>query len=248
MFPIAAIVEQHGEDTSFLWLQRDNAVRAPHYSLKDLVKLDSRVEAHIDGLRVAGGDGWALALEQLKHPEADEYFEAMLLALESGRKEKIAAVLERATEAQPLRGIVSALGWVDWEVAKPAVAGLIAAPEPRLRRIAIAACAITRQNPGAHLAKALADADPALRARACRAAGELARKDLLGEMGPLLAGEDENCRFWAAWSASLLGDPRGFAPLWKFVGRGGPPRPPPRLPRVLAAPPPVQGRGWPATP
>src|SRR5258708_25927594 len=101
MFPIAAIVEQHGEDTSFLWLQRDNAVRAPHYSLKDLVKLDSRVEAHIDGLRVAGGDGWALALEQLKHPEAGAHFAAMVLALERAATDKIAAARERAPPAQP---------------------------------------------------------------------------------------------------------------------------------------------------
>ena len=243
-FAIAPIVEQHAEDAAFLWLQRDNAVCAPHYSLKDVAKLDDRVEAHVDGLRVAGDDGWALALEQLKHPEAGEYFAAMALALESGRKEKIAAVLELAQEEGPLRGVVSALGWVDWEVAKPAVAGLIAAPEPRLRRIAIAACAIARQTPGAHLAKALADADPALRARACRAVGELARKDLLGEMAPLLADKDENCRFWAAWSASLLGDPRGFAPLWKFVGRGGPHRSAGALAVLLRALPPAQARDW----
>jgi hypothetical protein len=95
---VTSVAEVHAEDAAFLWLTRDNAVRAPHYSLKDLVKLDDRVEAHIDGLRVAGDDGWALALEQLKHPEAGEYFAAMVLALESGRKERIAAVLERAQE------------------------------------------------------------------------------------------------------------------------------------------------------
>src|SRR5258708_36078780 len=96
MLPIAAIVEQHGEDTSFLWLQRDNAVRAPHYSLKDLVKLDSRVEAHIDGLRVAGGDGWALALEQLKHPEAGGCFAGVGLAPGRGGKGKSAGGAGRA--------------------------------------------------------------------------------------------------------------------------------------------------------
>ena len=240
----AVVLDRHAEDTAFLWLTRDNAVRAPHYSLKDLVKLDDRVEAHIDGLRVAGDDGWTLALDELKHPEAGEYFAAMVLALESGRKEKIAAVLERTTEEGPLRGVVSALGWVDWEQAKPAVAGLIAAPEPRLRRIGIAACAITRQNPGGHLAKALADADPGLRARACRAVGELARKDLLGEMAPLLAAEDENCRFWAAWSASLLGDIRGFAPLWKFIAGGAPHRSAGALGVLLRALPPAQAQDW----
>ncbi len=238
------VVYQHAEDAAFLWLTRDNAVRAPHYSLQDIVKLDDRVEAHIDGLRVAGDDGWTLALDELKHPEAGEYFAAMVLALESGRKERVAAVLERATEDGPSRGVVSALGWVDWEQAKPAIAGLIAAPEPRLRRIGIAACAITRQNPGGHLAKALADADPGLRARACRAVGELARKDLLGEMAPLLAAEDENCRFWAAWSASLLGDIRGFAPLWKFVGNGGPHRSVGALGVLLRALPPAQAQDW----
>ena len=163
---VDTVVLQHTEDAAFLWLTRDNAVRAPHYALKDLAKLDDRVEAHIDGLRVAGDDGWALALEQLKHPEAGEYFAAMVLALESGRKEKIAAVLEGAQAEGPRRGVVSALGWVDWEIAKPAVGGLIASQEPRLRRIGIAACAITRNNPGIHLANALTHADPALRARA----------------------------------------------------------------------------------
>jgi uncharacterized protein (TIGR02270 family) len=242
--PIRLVLDQHVENATFLWLVRDNAVRAPHYSLKDLAKLDDRVEAHIDGLRVAGDTGWALALEQLKHPEAGEYFTAMVLALESGRKERIAAVLERAQEKGPLRGVVSAMGWVDWKVAKPAVAGLIAGAEPRRRRIAIAACAIARQNPGAHLAKALADADPALRARACRAVGELARKDLLGEMAPLLAGEDENCRFWAAWSASLLGDVSGFGPLWKFIGSNASHHSAGALGVLLRALPPAQAQDW----
>jgi len=240
---INIVLERHSEDAAFLWLTRDNAVRAPHYALADLIKLDDRVEAHIDGLRVAGDDGWALVLEQLKHPEAGEYFAAMVLALESGRKEKIAAVLERASKEAPVRGVVSALGWIDWEVAKPVVGGLIAAQEARLRRIAIAACAIARQNPGGHLAKTLADADPALRARACRAVGELGRKDLLGEMAPLLAAEDEDCRFWAAWSASLLGDARGFAPLWKFVGGGGH-RSAGALSVLLRALPPAQAQDW----
>jgi len=41
------IVGQHAEDAAFFWLQRDAAVREPHYSLADLAKLDNRVEANI---------------------------------------------------------------------------------------------------------------------------------------------------------------------------------------------------------
>jgi uncharacterized protein (TIGR02270 family) len=241
---ITDVLARHAEDAAFLWLQRDNAVRAPHYSLKDLAKLDDRVEAHIDGLRVAGDAGWELALEQLKHPEAGEYFAAMVLALESGRKEKVAAVLEKAAAPGPARGVISALGWVDWEIAKPAVGGLIAAEDPRHRRIAIAACAVTRTNPGRHLEAALAHADPALRARACRAAGELGRKDLAGRLADHLAAEDEDTRFWAAWSASLLGDARGFAPLWRFIGKAAPPRATAALAVVLRALPQAQAQEW----
>jgi hypothetical protein len=50
---IAEIVSQHAEEAAFLWLLRSNAICQPHYALKDLAKLDGRVEAHLDGLRVA---------------------------------------------------------------------------------------------------------------------------------------------------------------------------------------------------
>ena len=44
--PIPAVVEQHAEEAAFLWILREGAVHAPHYALKDLRKLDLRVEAH----------------------------------------------------------------------------------------------------------------------------------------------------------------------------------------------------------
>ena len=39
------VVEQHAEEASFLWLLRDDAVRAPNYNLQDIADLDERVEA-----------------------------------------------------------------------------------------------------------------------------------------------------------------------------------------------------------
>ena len=50
---IKAIIEQHAEEAAFLWTTRDRAVHSPNYSLKDLSGLEERVEAHLDGLRVA---------------------------------------------------------------------------------------------------------------------------------------------------------------------------------------------------
>lgn len=54
---IAAIVDQHAEEAAFLALLRDYAVRAPHYDLEELAELDQRIEAHLDGLAIAGQAG-----------------------------------------------------------------------------------------------------------------------------------------------------------------------------------------------
>ena len=207
------VVQQHAEEAAFLWLTRANAVDAPHYSLADLAKLDGRVEAHLDGLRVAGAAGWELAVEQLAHPDAGEFFAATVLAVESRERAKLELVFERIAADEPARGAASALGWIDWELAQPVVRWLLDAADPVRRRIGIAACAITRRFPGDYLAKAMADPDAALRARALRAAGELGRRELVPQLRTRFADEDATCRAGAAWSAVLLGDAAGLTPL-----------------------------------
>ena len=62
---IEDIITQHAEEASFLWLMRSLAVKAPHYSLADLAELDDRVEAHLDGLRIAADAGWTICKEAL---------------------------------------------------------------------------------------------------------------------------------------------------------------------------------------
>jgi hypothetical protein len=64
-----------------------------------------RIEAHIDGLRIAGDDGWELLKETLGWEEAGEVFVGAVLAFETGVEERIQAVLEAGS-------LVSALGWL----------------------------------------------------------------------------------------------------------------------------------------
>jgi hypothetical protein len=67
---IESLVEQHAEEAAFLWILRDAAaVHAPHYSLKDLADIDERVEAHIDGLRIAEDVGWTICADALAQEE-----------------------------------------------------------------------------------------------------------------------------------------------------------------------------------
>ena len=58
MAVIPVVLSQHTEEAAFLWLLRNAAVHQPHYSLSDLAHHDGRIDAHLDGLRIAGDEGW----------------------------------------------------------------------------------------------------------------------------------------------------------------------------------------------
>jgi hypothetical protein len=225
---IPTIIIQHAEEAAFLWFLRNNAVRAPHYSLKDLAKLDNRVEAHIDGLRIAGDEGWKICNEVLKWEEAGDLFTAAVLTFENGKDEWIETVLKAGEESYELsRGIVSALGWLPYEQAAVHIQKLLASDSSYLRRIGIAASAVHRKDIGKHIADALSSEDTLLKARALKAAGELGRKDLLPFISTLINDKDDNCRFWASWSAAFLGDGKAVPVLKTFALPSNPPHPDP---------------------
>ena len=204
---IEPIVLQYAEEASFLWLLRDAAVGAPHYSLADLVKLDDRIEAHLDGLRIAGDEGWDICQNELQWLEAGEIFTAAVLAFEAGDVARIQPVLELARGSVELsRGLVSALGWLSYEKIAPRISQLTAAGDADLCRIGIAAGCAHSRNPGKVLIDSVSSDDTPLRARALRAAGQLGRTDLLPHLRSHLNDPDDKCRFSAAWSAAVLGD------------------------------------------
>jgi uncharacterized protein (TIGR02270 family) len=204
---IPVVIEQHAEEAAFHWLLRDAAVCEPHYSLDDLAKLDNRLDAHIDGLRIAGEAGWEICKEALSYEEAGEVFTASFLAFESGEVARIETVLAVGSASPELaRSLASALGWLPYPQAERHIQSLLTAKSPELRRIGIAACAVHRQEPGNELSITLSSDDDLLRARALRAVGQLGRIDLLPTLQSQLTAGDDLCRYSAAWSAVLLGD------------------------------------------
>jgi uncharacterized protein (TIGR02270 family) len=203
---IPHIIDQHAEEAAFLWLLRRNAIYAPHYNLKDLAKLDNRVEAHIDGLRIAGDYGWEACCNNLEFKGAGEVFAAGFLALEgndSDRIYKVYQVVEETPETLP--GLVSAFGWVEPHHLQGKVSGLLISGNPFWRRAGISACAIHRVDPGKYLDQAVLDSDRQLQIRAMRAAAELGRVDLKQSLLDQVGNLDPTAGFWAAWSAVLLG-------------------------------------------
>lgn len=203
---IPHIIDQHAEEAAFLWLLRHNAIYAPHYNLKDLAKLDGRIEAHIDGLRIAGDYGWEACCHNLEFKERGEIFAAAVLALEGNLIERINKVYQVAEEApETLTGLISAFGWVEPHLLQGKVKGLLISKKPLWRQVGIAACAIHRVDPGKYLDEAIQDDDLQLRARALRAAGELGRADLRSALLEQVNHQDTTIGFWAAWSTVLSG-------------------------------------------
>jgi uncharacterized protein (TIGR02270 family) len=202
---IEAILSQHSENAAMLWVLRRFATGAPHYGLGDFGKHDNRLEAHLDGLRIAGEEGWAILQEQLGFEEPGEVFAASLLAFETRSESRIQKVLEVVNKESALaEGVVSALGWMPFEQSATYIKTLLGSDAPVLRRVGIAGCAVHRQDPGTALADALVSDDPSMKARALRAVGELGRADLVPRLLRSLSVENEKVRFSAAWSAALL--------------------------------------------
>ncbi|WP_437585662.1 TIGR02270 family protein [Sorangium sp. So ce1000] len=220
----AEIFEQHASEAAFLWSYRDAAAVDPLYDVQSLGELDERLEAHVDGLRLAGDAGWEICKGAIDEDEPGSLFAPVVLAVERRDLKGIAGVLDVGGGVPALaRAIVSALGWVSFDKVRAILPGLLShRVGPELRRIGIAACAVQRQDPGAALGYAVTSSDLRLKARALRAVGELGRGDLLNEVRGALGSEDEACRFAAAWSAALLGDAAALRELGTIADRGGP--------------------------
>ncbi len=157
---VEAVVSQHAEEASFLWLLRARAVTAPHYDLADLAKLDGRIDAHLDGLRIAGAAAWPLLAAPLDAGDAGDVFAAAVRALESGEPswwQTVLAAVDADAERAP--GLVSALGWLEWERVAASAGALAQDASPLRRAIGIAGAAVHRRDPGAPLRETLDEAE-----------------------------------------------------------------------------------------
>jgi uncharacterized protein (TIGR02270 family) len=204
---VPIVVRQHAEDAAVLHATRSALVGAPHVKLLHLRRFDDRLAAHLDGLSVAGEDGWRFLQAALETPSSGAMFAATVRAIEDRNPERLnrlSMLSQSAPEAQS--GMRSAFGWLEPPVLRGVVAQLLASDDPALRAIGVAASAMHRVDPGLIAARRLEDADPRVRARAFRTAGELGRRELVSMLAAAINDEDETCQCWAAWSAVLLGD------------------------------------------
>jgi uncharacterized protein (TIGR02270 family) len=222
-----AIYERYVDDAAFLWVLRSVVVNQPHYYATDLAELEQRIQAQLDGLMTSIELGWEACAAALDLDEPGEVFTATVTAFRSHDLAKIQQAVD-AGLATPTGtpGLISALGWLPAELVGPWVPKFLAGKDLRHKYLGVAACSVRREDPAEALTYILEREDcrqfPLLYARALRLVGELRRQDLMPAVQTARAAEEPILRFWALWSALLLGDRTAINDLQPFVLQSGP--------------------------
>lgn len=214
------VLEEHVTDAAFLWRLRERAIGAPHYKLSQLALLDGRVIAHLEGLCVAGAGGVDQARLALRELDASTLFVMAYLAFRFQDRQVIRDVMAIAlSDGALLEATVEALAWQPLEALEEILSVLSRSGKPEYRRMALAAYAAHRSDPGLLVEHAADDSDNALRAQALRAIGELGRLELAEALRRGLSDPELPCRIWACWSLALLGEPHAPQMLFEQAGQ-----------------------------
>lgn len=205
--PIPNVVSQHAQDCLLLCSMRQSLAQAPHVGLRRLQRLDDRLDAHLDGLEIAGESGARLCDSLLENLGVAEVFAATSLALRTGdahRLERMVGLAEHVVEVR--QGVALAFEWASASSLQTVTRAQLESASAFRRMVGIQACDAHGVDPGAPLARAIGDPDALVRAAAMRALGQCARHDLYADCKMALEDGDPECRFWATRSAVLLGD------------------------------------------
>ncbi len=176
---VEPLVRRHAEDAAFYWTQLDGGSQATGLSAQRLAHFERLLEAHLEGLRIAGGEGARLTQEGLtRWRKPGEAFAASVSAvsLASGTAacdaalEPLLPAIRRAPEML-LRGLISALAWTDLARVEPWLRASLAAEDDVVRVAALRASAL-HGLPIPQWDEQAAHPSSHVRAAACRAAGE----------------------------------------------------------------------------
>ena len=169
---IPEIVQEHFDTYRFLWSQRQSALRSPDFTVDDLARLEARMEAHLDGLLVAGEGAMSLVEANLAAEDAFAVLAAALVLLAFERDDAATKVAEALLQAQgpQLDGLRQALCFGDITRIVPRLRELFASHSALTAAVAAEALAFHGRLDASslRLAALLGDADPAVRRVAWR--------------------------------------------------------------------------------
>lgn len=222
-FPvIRALISRHAEDASFYWSQLDRTLVSADVRLERLRHFWRLLEAHLQGLKVAGSVGWQIsfaALERWQKP--GEAFACTWLALQSDNSELHADLLKRIDRRpdQLVRGAVSAfVTCSQYDFASAAGIWLANSNIAAAQVVVLRAAALRGNSAVAQLnhpvALYLQSSSAHVRAAACRACAVIAESEsLIPLLEKALSEHDLQVRSEAAIALGKLGDTDAARPV-----------------------------------
>ena len=211
---IAPLIRRHAEDAAFYWGLIDASVNSPRLSLAGLSQFIDLLDAHLEGLQIAGQDGWApclAALERWRKP-ADAFVcahQAFSLNEASAVEAFLAQI--RAHPDELLRGAISALAWLPTEQAAAIIRQWTGADSDVIAQVAALRSAALRDTDASGLLaqpveRFLESQDAHIRAAACRvAAASTHRAPLAAALTTCLGDPAIAVRAEAAIALHVLG-------------------------------------------
>ena len=163
----------HAEELAYLWQRRRASLRSPDITLPDLSYLQERIEAHLQGMLVAGDELPSLLDGFLHGDQRDEAFAAAWALLRSALPGNARKMLEAfaAARGPVLDGFADALATAPATHTGPTLQAALAHGSPAHAAAAALALGCHRQLDARspRLAGLLLDASPAVAAAAWRA-------------------------------------------------------------------------------
>lgn len=209
--PFSDLLERHVDDLSFLWVLRSVSVYQPQYTLVELKKLENRMDKHVDALMLSPDTAWECCQKAGEFEEGGEAFSMAMMAFRQLDVNKIQAATDFGLlNTQTIKGITSALGWLPDNYSMPWVSRFIKSKNLDHKYLAVMVYSVKRLDPGDVLQSILSREDClnhiALYARSLRLIGELKRLDLMPVLAKAMGHKNPQIKFWANWSAILMGD------------------------------------------
>lgn len=210
------VVEEHLAEAAFMLERWQKTLFAPHYTLSEVSRrIEGRLEAHLDGLRV-GGEPVA---ERLLHPLLDDAAEPLqatasaLVLLASDRSadrfEPLRAI--RSAEGTQRRALSLALKLSDATfIDQGLISELGAVTELGVKATLLDIMATRLLDPGRELVECLAPRESPLLVAALGVTGRLRRRDLVDHCERLLFDDDQAVRAAAIEAGLALGSQQAW--------------------------------------
>jgi uncharacterized protein (TIGR02270 family) len=218
---IPAVVDQHAEDVAMHWQNRRLAVDAPHQTLSTLARIDSRLQASLDGVRIATANK-PLAEKNAEREEGlsvGYLFTDIVLAVENNAMTDLhrcftiaKAMPEGKESADAQEAIQTAFAWVSRADLDLTLPKLLNSSSRFLRHIGFSTCASHQFNLIDSFETALIDSKAAFRAAALSTIAQLCNKTYLPACLAAITDPDQRCAFEAARACVLLGNKNSALP------------------------------------